>query len=97
MGASPAVSAEHRETAKARIRELKTLLAQADAEAARRLADVCDHLERAIDAFHLEGIRFRMYTLGHQIETHGSAFPPQASPLLEEARTSLQAAGFKTR
>lgn len=87
----------HRETAKTHVRDLKQLLASADADDARGLAADCDHLERAIDAFHMEGIRFRMYTLTHQLERLGPSVPGQAKTLLEEARTALQAAGFKTR
>lgn len=56
----------------------------------------CDALVRAIDAFHVEAIRFRMYGL-HRKLTASTCVPDEALRFLEEAQTALLAAGFKTK
>jgi hypothetical protein len=88
---------DHRAIATDRIRALRELLQRTGAEDLKRSIEECAALERAIDAFHMEAIRFRMYTLGRHFETHRAALPAEAATLLEEARTALQAAGFQTR
>ena len=52
---------------------------------------------RAVDAFHMEAIRFRMYGLQRKLITKGLDVPKDARRLMENAREALQAAGFQTR
>jgi hypothetical protein len=88
------MSVDHRERAQARVGELSVLL-RAD-PAAARIADECDALSRAIAAFHMEGIRFRIFNVDRLLRTAPAA-PPAAAALLEDARRHLEAAGFHTR
>ena len=61
------------------------------------LLEECESLSRAVAAFHLEGIRFRMFNVDRLLAQAGSAAPAGARPLLEDARRHLEAAGFHTR
>lgn len=89
---------DHRQTAEARIHELATLVQSApDASAHAALVDECASLERAIRAFHMEAIRFRMYNVDRLLAQAGSAAPAEARRILEHARHHLEAAGFHTR
>lgn len=92
------MSAEDQATAVERIETLRRLLeAQPDAADLAPLIEECAHLVSAVRAFHMEAIRFRIYGLHRQL-THGAhPAPPEALALIDEARTALEAAGFKTR
>ena len=91
------VSAEHRATAIDRILALRRLLgAQPNAADLASLVDECGHLVSAVQAFHMEAIRFRMYGLNRQMKS-GQTLPREAVALLDEARTALEAAGFQTK
>ena len=92
------VSAEHRATAIDRILALQRLLgAQPTAEELAALVGECGHLVRAVQAFHMEAIRFRMYGLTRQLKRLEPPAPREAVVLLDEARTALEAAGFQTK
>lgn len=52
-------------------------------------------LRRAIAAFHMEGIRFRMYSTDRALNQTGN--DPVVRELYEELRQALEAAGFHTR
>jgi len=52
-------------------------------------------LRRAVAAFHLEAIRFRIYNVDRQIRQSGD--DPNLRRSLEELRQALEAAGFHTR
>ena len=52
-------------------------------------------LRRAVDAFHLEAIRFRMYAVERLLLASGK--PPGCQTAFEELRKALEAAGFHTR
>lgn len=57
----------------------------------------CDHLIRAVEAFHMEGVRFRFYGLRRRL---AAADPPAADDLpqlVKAAGEALRAAGFGTR
>ena len=54
----------------------------------------CDALIEAVEAFHMEAIRFRMYGLHRRLKMD-EAVAAGTVKMLEEARTSLGAAGFK--
>ena len=89
------MTADQRATALARLRELgECLRTPGGAPAA---AEDCEHLIRAVEAFHPEGVRFRMYGLRRRLKADGGEVPAAALPLLEAAREALQAAGFRTR
>ncbi len=89
------MATDQRTTALARLRELdERLRAAGDAPAA---VEDCAHLIRAVEAFHPEGVRFRMYGLQRKLAADGEEVPANALRLLEEAQDALQAAGFKTR
>jgi hypothetical protein len=89
---------EHREMARERLEALTTLLtAQPDQAAMGPLLQIARELERAIIAFHLEGIRFRMFTLGKQLQRPELNLPAEARTIFDDLRHSLEAAGFHTR
>ena len=52
-------------------------------------------LRRAVEAFHMEAIRFRMYSVERLLKS-GAADEPSLQ-LFEELRHELEAAGFHTR
>ena len=52
-------------------------------------------LRRAIAAFHMEAIRFRMYSVDRALKSDLDA--PDARARFEELRHTLEAAGFHTR
>ncbi len=60
-----------------------------------RLLDELDALRVAVAAFHMEGIRFRMYSVDRLIAADGRA--ADARRLFDELRHALEAAGFHTR
>ena len=61
------------------------------------LVEQCEQLMRAVDAFHMEAIRFCMYGLQRKLVTEGLDVPKDARRLIENAREALHAAGFQTR
>ena len=91
-------NAEHRAAAEGRVRELIGVLQAQPAGAVRdHLIEECESLARAIGAFHMEGIRFRMYNVDRRIAKGGEPLPAEALALFAEARKHLEAAGFQTR
>ena len=92
------MTADPRATALARLRELgECLRTPGAAPAAAGAAEDCEHLIRAVEAFHPEGVRFRLYGLHRRLTADDGEVPAAAIPLLEAAREALQAAGFRTR
>ena len=92
------MTTDSRATAEARIHELAALLkSRGNGSAGAELVDECEALERAIRAFHMEGIRFRMYNVDRLLSRAGAALPDEARAMLEDARRHLEAAGFHTR
>ena len=81
-----------------RIATLRRLLdGQPNASDLAPLVDECEHLVNAVQAFHMEAIRFRMYGLSRQMKSGGHTLPHEALALLAEVREALEAAGFRTR
>jgi outer membrane murein-binding lipoprotein Lpp len=64
---------------------------------AARLGDETDALRRAVSAFHMEAIRFRMYNVERLLNSCGDRIPPDALAAFDELRKALEAAGFHTR
>src|SRR5687768_15026724 len=90
-------TADDRQAAEARINDLIALLNRAPGPETAAIRVECEALARAIGAFHMEGIRFRIYNVDRSLTRHATVLPPEARPLLEEARRHLEAAGFQTR
>ena len=95
------MSESPRSRALAHTRDLAAhLRSHAQHEAMARLIDDCAHLERAIDAFHMEGIRFRAYTLDRFLHGRGDLkvdAGDEARRLFAEVKAALEAAGFHTK
>jgi hypothetical protein len=91
------MAADDRAAAQACITELTALLSASSTQERAPLLEECEALARAIGAFHMEGIRFRMYNVDRMISRAGNVLPASASLLLEEVRKHLEAAGFHTR
>jgi len=86
----------HRQLAQASIEKLiASLKTQPAASAA--LIEECQALSRAIAAFHMEGIRFRMYNVDRLLHKAETAPSGDVQTLFAEARRELEAAGFHTR
>jgi 2'-5' RNA ligase len=91
-------STDHRLAAHAHVESLITLLtSQPDQEAVAPLIEECRSLARAIQAFHMEGIRFRMFNVDRLLARPGAQLPEAASRLFAETRQELEEAGFHTR
>jgi hypothetical protein len=62
-----------------------------------RVCEEMDALRRAVSAFHLEAIRFRMFNVERAILKGGDTYPPEAKERFAELRKALEEAGFHTR
>ena len=92
------MSTDHRQQAQARVEALITRLRSQPADGVvKDLIAECEALVRAIGAFHMEGIRFRMFNVDRLLQRSDAALPPDAPTLFGEARRELEAAGFHTR
>jgi hypothetical protein len=87
---------DHRQDAQDRIAELTALLQSVGDARATGIVTECEALSRAIAAFHMEGIRFRIYNVDRLLRALPAA-PAGAAALLEELRKHLESAGFHTR
>ena len=59
-----------------------------------QLVEEAEALRRAVAAFHMEAIRFRMHSVDRLLKQTGDTLAVQ---LFEELRHELEAAGFHTR
>jgi hypothetical protein len=90
------MTVDHRLAAQEAITQLTALLKPSAGAANAAIVEECEALGRAIAAFHMEGIRFRMYNVDRLVRASPS--PPEgAVRLLEDARKHLEEAGFHTR
>jgi hypothetical protein len=72
------------------------LVSSLSASATRtQLIDEAEGLKRAVAAFHMEAIRFRMYAVDRMIASVGD--PPNVRKVFDELRHALEDAGFHTR
>ena len=86
---------ERTASAIARIDDLLAAIAALPASAAKdELVETTGALRRAVAAFHMEAIRFRMFTVDRLLK---STSAPQCLPLFEAVRHELETAGFHTR
>jgi hypothetical protein len=88
---------DQRQAAAAKISELIEVLKAEPGPATPPMVEECEALNRAVGAFHLEAIRFRIFNVDRLIGKAGTSIPARAAVLLEEARHHLEAAGFHTR
>ena len=89
---------EHRKEAERLILEVKARLEPLPASDTRdRLLNECAALAVAIAAFHMEGIRFRMFNVDRLLSRGGITVPAEAGAAFAQARQHLEAAGFHTR
>jgi hypothetical protein len=96
--ANPADQQQHRQAALGEVGTLLALLKQQPAsQELAHLVELTEHLERAVQAFHLEAIRFRMYSLDRALTATAPQVPDHARTIFEQIRHELEAAGFSTR
>ncbi|HEX5473086.1 MAG TPA: hypothetical protein VFX12_00380 [Vicinamibacterales bacterium] len=92
------MSIDHRQAASGRTTDLVNLLrAQPSDPALARLVEEAEALGRAIAAFHLEGIRFRMYNVDRLLSPMAGSLPAESGQMFDDIRHHLEAAGFHTR
>ena len=93
------MSTEDRQAAQARLNELLTILRGMPAakDQLSRLLEEAEALSRAIAAFHLEGIRFRIYNVDRLVQHPPVPLPAEATTIVADVRRHLEAAGFHTR
>lgn len=82
----------------AKLDELLPILRSTSAGAdSARILEEGDALRRAVAAFHMEAIRFRMHNVDRLLKAGTDTYPALARQVFEELRTALEAAGFHTR
>jgi len=93
------MTTDSREAAQRRLSDLITLLRNDPAHAQQLgpLLDEAEALNRAIGAFHLEGIRFRIYNVDRLVAHPPVPLPADATTIVADVRHHLEAAGFHTR
>jgi hypothetical protein len=74
---------------------LPKLQSLAEGPARDQIIEEAEALRRAVAAFHLEAIRFRMYSVDRLLRLEGD--PHETRTLLERLRQDLETAGFHTR
>ena len=89
---------DHRKAADDNLQLLVTSVQSQPQSAARdAFLEECAALRLAIRAFHMEGIRFRMYNVDRLIGRGELPVSDDARRAFAEVRTQLEAAGFHTR
>jgi hypothetical protein len=89
---------DHRAAAQERIQAVTTILQRLPPSQERdALIAECTSLSLAIRAFHMEGIRFRMFNVDRMIARAAPPLPGDAIAAFADARHHLEAAGFHTR
>lgn len=92
------MSTEDRQAAQRRLNELIAMVRATPArDQFTRLIEEAEALDRAISAFHMEGIRFRIYNVDRMVQHPPAALPPEAAGIVADVRKHLEAAGFHTR
>ena len=94
------MSTEDRQAAQRRLTDLLTIVRDMPApqqQQLARLVEEAEALDRAISAFHLEGIRFRIYNVDRLVQHPPVPLPGEALTIVADVRKHLEAAGFHTR
>jgi hypothetical protein len=88
---------DHRKAAETHVTKLiDSLKAQPPGDTRDSLISECESLVVAIRAFHMEGIRFRMFNVDRLLARSGTASDADRAAFTG-ARHELEAAGFHTR
>lgn len=92
------MSTDERQAAERRLADLLAILKAAPGQdQLATLIEEAEALARAISAFHLEGIRFRIYNVDRMISHPPVPLPGDAAAIVADVRHHLEAAGFHTR
>jgi hypothetical protein len=92
------MSTDERQAAQHRLNDLLTVLKGVpQQDQLSRLIEETEALSRAIAAFHLEGIRFRIYNVDRMVTHPPVPLPADAPAIVGDVRKHLEAAGFHTR
>jgi hypothetical protein len=92
------MSNDDRQAAQRRLNDLLTIVRTAPLkDQFARLIEEAEALDRAISAFHLEGIRFRIYNVDRIVQHPPVPLPADATTIVADVRKHLEAAGFHTR
>jgi hypothetical protein len=92
------MSTDDRQAAQRRLNDLLALLKDSpQQDSLKNLIDETEALGRAIAAFHLEGIRFRIYNVDRMVLHPPVPLPAEAATIVGDVRHHLEAAGFHTR
>lgn len=92
------MSTEDRQAAQRRLNDLLSILrGMPQKDQLARLIEEGEALDRAIGAFHLEGIRFRIYNVDRLVTHPPVPLPDEAVTIVGDVRRHLEAAGFHTR
>jgi hypothetical protein len=92
------MSTEHRLAAERRVNDLiAAVRALPPHEHLIQLIEEAESLARAIAAFHLEGIRFRMFNVDRMATKSPVALPVEVTTAVADIHRHLEAAGFHTR
>ena len=91
------MSTDDRQAAQGRVNDLLALLKAAQQPTLSGLIEETEALGRAISAFHLEGIRFRIYNVDRAVSHPPVPLPLEAAAIVADVRRHLEAAGFHTR
>jgi hypothetical protein len=89
---------DHRKAAEDSLQRLiASVQTQPQGETRDAILEECESLRLAIRAFHMEGIRFRMYNVDRLIARGNLTLTDEAKSAFAEVRQELEAAGFHTR
>ncbi len=92
------MSTDERQAAQRRVTDLVAVLKAAPGQdQLGRVIEETEALARAISAFHLEGIRFRIYNVDRMVAHPPVPLPPETADIVADVRRHLEAAGFHTR
>ena len=92
------MSTDERQAAQRRVNDLLGVLKAApQQDALKNLIEETESLARAIGAFHMEGIRFRIYNVDRMVTHPPVPLPADATGIVADIRKHLEAAGFHTR
>jgi hypothetical protein len=92
------MSIDHRANAQAHVERLLSVLrADEHQSQLQPIIEECESLARAIAAFHLEAIRFRMFNVDRLLGRGTLPVPGSVAGIFPEVRRELEAAGFHTR
>lgn len=92
------MSSDHRQKAQAEVERLLGMM-RADSKVGQMsdLVAETEALSRAVAAFHIEGIRFRMFNVDRLMTRGAIPVPAGSTEVFANIRRELEAAGFHTR